>query len=64
MALGGALGPDLSPVTRLFAWQPWYLVALGGAAWSGFVARAALCVAGLAGEDHLLEPKKPMCLRP
>ena len=27
MALGGALGPDLSPVTpRLFAWQPWYLV--------------------------------------
>ena len=27
IALGGALGPDLSPVTpRLFAWQPWYLV--------------------------------------
>ena len=27
MALGGALGPDLSPVTpRLFAWQPWYSV--------------------------------------
>ena len=27
MALGGALGPDLSPVTpRPFAWQTWYLV--------------------------------------
>ena len=27
MALGGALGPDLSPVTpRPFAWQAWHLV--------------------------------------
>ena len=26
MALGGALGPDLSPVTPWFAWQAWYLV--------------------------------------
>ena len=29
MALGGALGPDLSPVTpRHFAWQAWHLVTL------------------------------------
>ena len=52
MALGGALGPDLSPVTpRLFAWQAWYLVT------STFISRGrrgtnshppSFCVAGVA----------------
>ena len=52
MALGGALGPDLSPVTpRLFAWQAWYLVT------SSFISRGrrgtnshppSFCVAGVA----------------
>ena len=52
MALGGALGPDLSPVTpRHFAWQAWHLVT------STFVSRGrrganshprSFCVAGVA----------------
>ena len=50
MVLGGALGPDLSPVTpRHFAWQAWHLVT------SFHVARVAqnshppsFCVAGVA----------------
>ena len=52
MGLGGALGPDLSPVTpRLFAWQAWYLVT------STFISRGrrgtnshppSFCVAGVA----------------
>ena len=67
MVLGGALGPDLSPVTpRHFAWQAWHLVTstfisrgrrgthgTAWRAWSGFVAcdAAALCVAGTAFGD-------------
>ena len=58
MALGGALGPDLSPVTpRLFAWQAWYLVT------STFISRGrhgtnshppSFCVAGVVlGDIHL-----------
>ena len=52
MVLGGALGPDLSPVTpRHFAWQAWHLVT------SAFVSRGrrgtnshppSFCVAGVA----------------
>ena len=52
MVLGGALGPDLSPVTpRHFAWQAWHLVT------STFVSRGrrgtnshppSFCVAGVA----------------
>ena len=69
MALGGALGPDLSPVTpRPFTWQAWHLwhtfvlrgrrgtYGIGWRAWSGFVARdaAAVCVAGVVlGDIHL-----------
>ena len=61
MALCGALGPDLSPVTpRPFTWQAWHKLTstfvlrgrrgtygIGWRAWSGFVARdaAAVCVA-------------------
>ena len=52
MVLGGALGPDLSPVTpRHFVWQAWHLVT------STFVSRGrrgtnshptSFCVAGVA----------------
>ena len=52
MALGGALGPDLSPVTpRLFAWQAWYLVTstLISRGRRGTIAHPrSFCVAGVA----------------